>query len=50
MKRNAARPGWMNIAAVKHGRVVAVNDDIASRWGPRIVQFARIVAAIAKKG
>jgi iron complex transport system substrate-binding protein len=49
-KTVAARPGWKTIAAVKNGRVVAVNDDIASRWGPRIVQFARIVAAIAKKG
>ena len=48
-KTVAARPGWKNIAAVKNGRVVAVNDDIASRWGPRIVQFARIVAAIAKR-
>ncbi len=46
----AARPGWSNLAAVKQHRVVAVNDDIASRWGPRIVDFARIVAAIAKKG
>jgi iron complex transport system substrate-binding protein len=46
----AARPGWSTIAAVKHGRVVGVDDDIASRWGPRIVQFARAVARIARKG
>jgi iron complex transport system substrate-binding protein len=46
----AARPGWSGIAAVKHGRVVAVNDSIASRWGPRIVDFARAVAAVARKG
>jgi cobalamin transport system substrate-binding protein len=45
----AARPGWQNIAAVKSGRVISVDDDIASRWGPRIVQFARAVAAIAKR-
>ena len=25
------------------------NDDVASRWGPRIVQFARTVARIAKQ-
>jgi len=46
----AARPGWQNVSAVVHHRVVAINDDIASRWGPRIVDFARAVAAIAKKG
>jgi iron complex transport system substrate-binding protein len=46
----AARPGWGTIAAVQHHRVVGVDDDIASRWGPRIVQFAQAVARIARKG
>ena len=46
----AGRPGWSNIAAVQHHRVVTANDDVASRWGPRIVQFARTVARIAKQG
>ena len=45
----AARPGWGGISAVKHGRVVAVNDDIASRWGPRVVDFVRAIAAVARK-
>jgi iron complex transport system substrate-binding protein len=45
----AARPGWRTIAAVQHHRVVRANDDVASRWGPRIVQFARTVARIAKQ-
>lgn len=45
----SARPGWSNLAAVKHHRVVAVNDDVASRWGPRIVDFARTIAAVARK-
>ena len=27
----------------------SANDDVASRWGPRIVQFARTVARIAKQ-
>jgi iron complex transport system substrate-binding protein len=44
----AARPGWGTIAAVKNHRVVRANDSVASRWGPRIVQFARTVARIAK--
>jgi iron complex transport system substrate-binding protein len=42
------RPGWDQISAVKHGDVVGVSDDIASRWGPRIVSFVRIVAAKVK--
>jgi iron complex transport system substrate-binding protein len=46
----AARPGWSTIAAVQHGRVVGIDDDVASRWGPRIVQFAQAVARIARKG
>jgi iron complex transport system substrate-binding protein len=41
----AQRPGWQNVSAVRHGDIVAVNDDIASRWGPRVVDFVRIVAA-----
>jgi iron complex transport system substrate-binding protein len=45
-----ARPGWGTIAAVQHQRVVGVDDDVASRWGPRIVQFAQAVARIARKG
>jgi iron complex transport system substrate-binding protein len=40
----AARPGWRKIEAVEDGDVVEVDDDIASRWGPRIVDFVRIVA------
>jgi iron complex transport system substrate-binding protein len=46
----AARPGWSGVAAVKSKRVVAVDDSIASRWGPRLVEFARIVAAAARRG
>jgi iron complex transport system substrate-binding protein len=40
----AARPGWSDIAAVKSGEVVPVNDSIASEWGPRIVLFLKAVA------
>jgi iron complex transport system substrate-binding protein len=45
----AARPGWSGINAVVHHRVVGVDDDIASRWGPRIVEFAAAVAKIARR-
>ena len=48
-KTVAARPGWRNIAAVRNGGVIPVNDDIASRWGPRIVDFVRIVATAARR-
>lgn len=45
----AARPGWSTISAVVHHRVLGVNDDVASRWGPRIVQFAAAVAKLARQ-
>ena len=35
----AAREGWGGLAAVSSGNVFALDDDIASRWGPRIVDF-----------
>jgi len=35
----AARPGWSTMAAVKDGRILGLNDDIASRWGPRVVDL-----------
>lgn len=40
----ARRPGWSTLSAVRDGRVVALDDDIASRWGPRIVDLLRTVA------
>jgi ABC-type Fe3+-hydroxamate transport system substrate-binding protein len=40
----AARPGWSRIAAVRNGAVVRLDDSIASRWGPRIVNFVRALA------
>lgn len=39
-----ARPGWANVAAVRTGQVIALDDDIASRWGPRIVDLVRTIA------
>jgi len=44
----AARPGWSDIAAVKSGEVVPVNDSIASEWGPRIVLFVKAIASAVK--
>lgn len=41
----AARPGWNTLSAVKNGQVIALDDDIASRWSPRIVDLVRAVSA-----
>ncbi|MFZ9629866.1 MAG: ABC transporter substrate-binding protein [Ilumatobacteraceae bacterium] len=41
----AAREGWDGLTAVTSGNVFALDDDIASRWGPRIVDFVKAVAA-----
>ena len=41
----AARDGWGQLTAVRTGGVVALDDDIASRWGPRVVDFLKTVAA-----
>ena len=35
----AARPGWTVLSAVKSGNIVQIDADIASRWGPRVVEF-----------
>ncbi|HEY7563572.1 MAG TPA: helical backbone metal receptor [Acidimicrobiia bacterium] len=41
----AARPGWGEMTAVIGGGVVELDDDIASRWGPRVVDLLETVAA-----
>jgi iron complex transport system substrate-binding protein len=41
----AARDGWDQLTAVRTGGVVELDDDIASRWGPRVVDFLKTVAA-----
>jgi len=45
----AARPGWAPMRAVQTGNIVELDSDVASRWGPRIVDLARAIAdAIAE--
>ena len=41
----ASRPGWDRISAVRTGSIVRVHDSIASRWGPRLVDFFRAMSA-----
>jgi ABC-type Fe3+-hydroxamate transport system substrate-binding protein len=40
----AQRPAFDTVPAVQEGRVLEGNDDIASRWGPRVADFAESVA------
>ncbi|SUE15258.1 putative ABC transporter substrate-binding protein [Rhodococcus gordoniae] len=46
----AQRAGWNELSAVRDGHVYVLDEDIASRWGPRVVdlmrEIARIVGAI----
>jgi iron complex transport system substrate-binding protein len=40
----AARPGWDTMTAVQQGRIVELDADLASRWGPRVVDLLRTIA------
>jgi iron complex transport system substrate-binding protein len=48
-----ARAGWSGISAVQNDNIIELDDDIASRWGPRIVdlieQFGAAHTAMLKK-
>lgn len=42
-----ARPGWSTLKAVKTGAIIPIDEDLASRWGPRTPDlFEAIVKAI----
>ncbi|MEV6600407.1 ABC transporter substrate-binding protein [Actinoplanes sp. NPDC051346] len=45
----AKRKGWSGVTAVKNKQVIALNDDIASRWGPRVVDLVQAVADATAK-
>ena len=47
-KTFAARPGFAALRAVTAGQVVPLDDDIASRWGPRIVELLETVVKEVK--
>ena len=40
----AERPGWNQLSAVQNGNVIELNDDVVSRWGPRLVDFVEAIA------
>lgn len=41
----AARPGWSAIDAVAKKRIIALNADLASRWGPRLPELIKSIGA-----
>ena len=41
----AKRPGWAGIPAVADHDVFGLNDDIASRWGPRLPNLVNEIAS-----
>ncbi|WP_436524726.1 ABC transporter substrate-binding protein [Actinoplanes sp. HUAS TT8] len=45
----AARSGWSSITAVAKSQVYPLDDDIASRWGPRTVDLVKSVADAVSK-
>ena len=45
----ASRPGWDRISAVRTGSIVRVHDSIASRWGPRLVDFFRAMSSALER-
>jgi cobalamin transport system substrate-binding protein len=42
----AKRPGWERVDAVEDEQVHVVDEDIASRWGPRVVDFIEMISEI----
>jgi cobalamin transport system substrate-binding protein len=45
----AGRAGWSGLAAVRNHRVLGIDDSVASRWGPRIVDFVRAVGKALRR-
>ena len=44
----AKRPGWAGLTAVGDGAVVPLDDDVASRWGPRVVELLEQISDAAE--
>ena len=43
------RPGWSVIPAVRDHEVIGLNDDVASRWGPRLPQLVGAIATAVEQ-
>jgi cobalamin transport system substrate-binding protein len=44
------RPGWSVLTAVTDKHIISLNADIASRWGPRVVDMLEAVATALTQG
>jgi iron complex transport system substrate-binding protein len=44
----AKRPAFDTLPAVQQGRILEASDDVASRWGPRVADFAESLAKTLK--
>jgi len=44
-----ARDGWSGLKAVTAGNITELDEDIASRWGPRIVELVKAVGVAMTK-
>ena len=42
------RAGWSGLKAVQGGRIHVLDEDVASRWGPRVVEFVETISGHVK--
>lgn len=40
----ADRPGWEVLSAVQGRGIIELDDDVAQRWGPRLVEFVQVIS------
>jgi iron complex transport system substrate-binding protein len=45
----AKRAGWSQISAIKNKKIVELPADIPSRWGPRLVDFYKLIGTSLAK-
>ena len=45
----SARPGWGSMTAVRDDRIFPMDEDLSSRWGPRIADQVEAVAAVVQQ-
>jgi iron complex transport system substrate-binding protein len=43
------RAGWSQISAIKNKKIVELPADVPSRWGPRLVDFYKLIGASLAK-
>ncbi|MDH2424669.1 ABC transporter substrate-binding protein [Sphaerisporangium sp. TRM90804] len=45
----AKRPGWGGLTAIEKDQVIPLDDDVASRWGPRVADLVEVVGDAVTK-